>query len=152
MNFRREHFCLSIFFLGRFCLCLSSFVQKKDIGKEAGAALNTDGFRRAGSAAGPTSSQATYVPTQDIGKQAPGANTDGFRRAGTAAGPTSSQANYVATQDIGKQAPGANTDGFRRAGAAAGPTSSQATYVPTQDIGKQAPASGDMYWDHKDHA
>eukprot|EP01101_Sappina_pedata_P012652 TRINITY_DN878_c0_g1_i3.p2 TRINITY_DN878_c0_g1~~TRINITY_DN878_c0_g1_i3.p2 ORF type:complete len:121 (-),score=53.52 TRINITY_DN878_c0_g1_i3:141-449(-) len=78
---------------------------KKDIGAQAPAASGTGGYRMAGSAAGPTSSQAQYVATQDIGKQAPAAGSDGYRMTGSASGPTSSQANYVATQDIGKQAP-----------------------------------------------
>jgi len=59
----------------------------------------------AGSASGPTSSQAQYTATQDIGKQAPAAGSDGFRMTGTAVGPSSSQTTYTATQDIGKQMP-----------------------------------------------
>jgi nitrate reductase assembly molybdenum cofactor insertion protein NarJ len=83
-------------------------VLKKDIGKNAPAAQNTGGFRQAGSATGPTSSQANYTATQDIGKNMPAAeNTGGFRQAGSATGPTSSQANYTATQDIGKNMPAA---------------------------------------------
>jgi len=80
---------------------------KKDIGKTAPAAQNTGGFRAAGSATGPSSSQANYVATQDIGKQAPAAAADGFRMTGTASGPSSSQGTYTATQDIGKQMPAA---------------------------------------------
>jgi len=60
-----------------------------------------------GAAVGPTSSQATYTPTQDIGKLAPAAGADGFRMTGTATGPASSQSTYTPTQDIGKLQPAA---------------------------------------------
>jgi len=124
---------------------------KKDTGKIAPAAVNTGGFRAAGTAVGPASSQTAYVATQDIGKQAPAAGADGFRMTGTAVGPSSSQTAYVATQDIGKQAPAAGTDGFRMTGTAVGPSSSQTSYVATQDIDKQMPAAGEAYWAGGEH-
>jgi len=89
---------------------------KKDIGLTAPAAANTGGFRAAGSASGPTSSQANYVATQDIGKQAPAAGSDGFRMTGAAVGPTSSQGTYTPTQDTGKQMPAAGNQYWSQGG------------------------------------
>jgi hypothetical protein len=52
---------------------------KQDAGKFAPAA-STTGYRSVGAAAGPSSSQADYTSTQDIGKQMPaGGDGQGYR-------------------------------------------------------------------------
>merc|ERR1711916_309914 len=66
---------------------------KQDAGKFAPAA-STTGYRSVGAAAGPTSSQAEYTATQDIGKQMPAGNDGtGYRlnTTTTVAGPQSAQ-------------------------------------------------------------
>mmetsp|Transcript_143094 Transcript_143094/g.202403 ORF Transcript_143094/g.202403 Transcript_143094/m.202403 type:complete len:105 (-) Transcript_143094:32-346(-) len=77
---------------------------KMDAGKFAPAA-STTGYRSVGAAAGPTSSQASYTATQDIGKQMPAGNDGAGYRLNTTtsvAGPASSQeASQAAKLDPG---------------------------------------------------
>lgn len=133
-----------LYFFGYLRGSLSRSITRADPSLLCFAAANTGGFRRAGAAAGPTSSHTDVKVTFDAGKTAPAAvgTESGFRRTGQAAGPGSSVAEYTPTLDSGKvyNTTGDNS-GFRRAGDVAGPTSSHATYTPTiTDPGKYLPS------------
>merc|ERR1711916_42284 len=81
----------------------NNHAPKQDSGKYAPAA-STTGYRSVGAAAGPSSSQADYTSTQDIGKQMPaGGDGQGYRlnTTTTVAGPTASGTEVNAALDPG---------------------------------------------------